>query len=185
MANNLVLKQQGVINLVDLKVKKVAPIIIRTEAKSLGLTFESLNRAWTNFVQFGQIDLRTKDGRSAKNSYDVQKVYNDRYFKGLTKRALTVVEAVAIVREYTFTNAKATDLARKHLISIGQFYDLITELNVAGTVAGKMILNSSKYAKVNIKEVIRYSKKPHLFKKANLLHVKQLQRVLVVLDKYL
>jgi hypothetical protein len=182
MAN---LKEQGVINLVDLGSKKVTTAMIRSEAKNQGLKFEVLERAWVNFTQFGVVDLRTKDGKAAVNAPEVQKSYNAKYFSGLTRRDLTVEESTAIVREYTFTSIKATDLVRKHLISLVQFYELIQELNVAGSIAGKMILNPRKYAKINIKEVIRFSKKPHLFKSVNLLHKKQLQRVLTVLDKYL
>ena len=182
---NLALKEKGVVNLVDLKTKKVTDDMIKKEAKALGLTFETLKRAWSNFVKFGNVDLRTKSGKAAVNAPQVQKSYNQKYFSGLKRRALTKEESLAIIREYTFTNAKATDLVRKYSISINQFYELIEELNVAGTVGGKMILNSRKYAKVDVKEVIRFSKKPHLFQNTNLLHKKQLQRVLVVLDKYL
>jgi hypothetical protein len=182
MAN---LKEQGVINLVDLRSKKVTSAMIRSEAKNQGLTFQVLERAWINFTQFGVVDLRTKDGKSAVNAPEVQKSYNAKYFAGLTRRELSVEESSAIVREYTFTNIKAIDLARKHSITLTQFYELINELNVAGTIASKTVLNPRKYAKINIKEVIRFSKKPHLFKSVNLLHKKQLQRVLTVLDKYL
>jgi DNA-binding transcriptional regulator YhcF (GntR family) len=187
MANNLVLKQQGVINLVDLKVKKVTPIMIRTEAKSLGLTFETLNRAWTNFVQFGVVDLRTKDGRKFLNHKQKQQVNtnNKKYFKGLKVQSLTQQQKANMVREYTFTNIKAVDLFRKYSMSPTQFYEIIRKLNVAGTVDGKGILNPKKYAKLDIKEVIRYSKKPHLFRKSDLLHKKHLQRVIDILDKYL
>ena len=52
---------------------------------------------------------------------------------------------------------------KKHRLSQVQFYEFIHELNVAGSVLGKRVLDPKKYAKVDVKEVIRFAKKPHLF----------------------
>jgi hypothetical protein len=182
---NIILKQQGVINLVDLKVKKVTPAMIRTEAKSLGLSFQVLNKAWNNFVEFEVVDLRTKDGKSAKINSTVQQLYNKNYFKGLKRQNLTVQQSCNVLREYIFTGIKAVDLLKKYSLDKDQFYGLVHELNVSGSILGKRVLDPKKYAKTNVKEVIRFVKKPHLFKTTGLLHRAHLQRVVTVLDKYL
>lgn len=181
----LALKEQGVVNIVDRKVKKVDDQVIRDEAKSIGLTFNILKRAWLNFAQFGAVDLRTKTGKSAKNTYAVQSTYNKKYFSGLSRKLLSADQAKVILKEYIFTQIKVVELLNKYELSKDQFYEIVRELNVSGTVLGSSVLNPKKYAKVDIKKVIRYSKKPHLFKGESLLVNKQYQRVLVVLDKYL
>jgi len=181
-------KVNGVLNLASLNVKKVTLSHVEAEAKAQGVSKSSLFRAWLNFLQFGNPVLNEKD-LTHKNTV-TQKLQKKAWAKtnlsGLTARALTDVEKRNLLKDYFFDTAlSVTDTVKKYKITMTQFYDIVRDLNVSGKVNGKMVLNPVKYAKVDVKEVAKFNKKPHLFKGANPIHNKLLQRVSTVLKNYL
>jgi hypothetical protein len=180
-------KENGCYNLATSGVKKITPKMIATEAVKQGLSFGQMDRAWKNYVQFDRVDLRTKDTSKAmtQEQKDQMKKYNGLYFEGLKVQQLTDEQASNILKEYIFTGIKAVKILDKYKMDKNQFYNIIKELNVSGKVGEKQVLNPAKYSKTNLKEVIRYSKKPHLFKNKSKLELAKLERVRTVLAKYL
>jgi len=181
-------KEQGCFNLAISGVKKITPNMIATEAIKQELSFNQMNRAWKNYVQFDRVDLRTTKNMT-KTLTEEQKVqmrkYNGLYFEGLKVQQITDEQAANILKEYIFTSIKAIRILDKYKMDKNQFYNIIKELNVSGKIGNKQVLNPTKYSKTNLKEVIRYSKKPHLFENKSKLEVAKLERVKTVLEKYL
>jgi len=187
-ATSLLLKKQLCLNLSNLKIKKITSKEIKNEANNLGMKVSIANRAWTNFVQTGHPDLRclknlTKTMSSTKKLYASN--MNKKYFANTKRIPLTQKQASEIMRDYLLTNSKAVDIIRKYGIHPNQFYSLIKELNIFGTLLGKRVLDPKKYLKLNLKKVVKYNKKPHLFEDIDELKAANYNRVLVVLDKYL
>jgi transposase-like protein len=180
-------KENGCYNLATSGVKKITTEMIATEAIKQGLSFDQMNLAWKNYVQFDRVDLRSKNLDSLRT--EEQKVqlmkHNSLYFEGNKRQNFSDEQIANVIKEYTFTDIKVVKLLDKYKLDAHQFYEWIRELNVSGKIGNKQVLNPSKYSKTNLKVVIRYSKKPHLFKNKSKLEVAKLERVKTVLAKYL
>jgi len=180
-------KEEGCLNLAIANVKKVDTTMIRNEAESQGVSYFVMRNAWQNYMEFGQPDLRDKGKNTITPPEKLQKILNWQkenrpYFPA---RDLTSKQAGKILKDYVFTNKSSYEVMTKHKISSDQFYSLIRELNVSGTVLGRKVLDPKQYAKIDIKKVIKFHKKPHLFNNESVLEIGRFQRVLVVLKKYL
>jgi len=187
--NNYTQKEQGVINLVNLKTKKITKGMIHKEAELLGISFHVLNLALDNFLKFGKVDLRRKNGKSKTTAAALAKqlqLQRGYLPQGVVaNKNITQNTVCNILRDYFFQNVPAVSLFKKYSITPKQLYSYIRELNVSGTVLGKKVLDPKKYAKVDVKLCRKYLQKPHLFEDKDLLFKKQLERINTILDKYL
>jgi len=175
-------------NLSNLTLKKITTENVRTEANKLQLDFSIAKRAWKNFQETGHADLKLlKNGEAAAEPEKKKnmRAHSALYYAETKVLSLDYATASKIVRDYIFTNLKGIEVIRKYGINPHQFYNLIKELNIKGTLLGKKVLDPRQYLKVNLKKVIRFHKKPHLFKTMDLLKQATYKRVLIVLDSYL
>lgn len=152
-------KVKGCEYLVNLNAKKINKTHIVAAAKKVGLSVSTMERAWTNFVQTGG-KFVDKDVKQSRGDYNPQGTYKIPCV--ITKqRAITAKEAAEIILRYmNERNTKASMLCNEYKITKIQFYDLINELNVTGTLLGTKILDHKKYAKVKILDAIWLYKLP-------------------------
>jgi predicted Rossmann fold nucleotide-binding protein DprA/Smf involved in DNA uptake len=180
-------KKEGCLNLAMANVKKVTTEMIRNEAESLEIPYQVMKQAWDNYMEFGNPELRYK----GKNIVTLEKQAEQISTWQKEKRPyfpvkeFTTEKAGEMLKNYIFSGKNVCDVTNKYEISARQFYELIRELNVSGTVLGRKVLDPKQYAKIDIKEVIKFHKKPHLFNKTSVLEIGRFQRVLFVLKKYL
>lgn len=181
-------KKKLCISLSEKDVKHISDKEIKEEGARLGLSASTAKRAWTNFVQTGHPDLRSlKDLRKTKTEKEKEylKLKAKSYYTGCKRLTLTTKTAKKILRDYIFSDATAVSCIQKNKMDATQFYGLIKELNIHGTVLGSKVLDPKKYLKTNLKKVIKYYKKPHLFEDHDPLKIANYNRILVVLEKYL
>lgn len=149
-------KMQGCMKLASLNKKKITDEDIVVVSRQYDISKTSLTNGWKTFQESGgrYVDYRVKTGNGPK-------------FKGVSRftpcniaRDVTPEEAGSIIIEYMTTDINSRALSAKHNIALYQFYSWIRELNVSGTLLGKKVLNPKKYAKLVIKDVIWFKKKP-------------------------
>lgn len=180
-------KQEGCLNLALADVKKITPKMIRNEAENQGISYHVMKRAWENYMKFGNPELRYKSKgvfTPLKQAQQIS-VWQLKNRPNFPVKELTTEEAGKLLKSYIFSGKQAFEVLKKNKISKNQFYDLIKELNVSGTVLGRKVLDPKQYAKVDVKQVIKFHKKPHLFHNMSLLEIGIFQRILAVLQNYL
>lgn len=159
MANSFKKKLVGCTNLVSLKQKKIKAADIAIEAKNQKIPYSSLKSAWKNFQQTaGKVDLRyTKMGHGKKLNI-IPKTPRI----GVLNTSIGRKKAGRIIREYMTSNdLSSVELCNKYEIRPDQLYGWIKELNTSGRIMGKKVLDPSKYAKVNVLDVIWMYKHPN------------------------
>lgn len=186
----LVRKFQGCVCLSNLDKKKITRCDIAVMANKVGLSYDVFNHAWENFVQTGGrlVDRRVTNDLKNKNTLTTRPVPSH---KGCSVKNNTITpeRAGAIIKEYMKGDETSRQLSKKYNVSVNQFYDWIHELNVSGSILGKKILDTNKYAKLEVKDVIWKYKKPQTKRKSiaslSLGEMSAYNRVANVLLKYL
>lgn len=165
--------------------KKITSQDIRVAAKLTATHYRSIESAWRTFQESGgkYIDYRvTTNKGSIKMTPTLKSEYK--------ARNVSLEEAGDIILEYMRdSKINSRKLCNNHQISVPQFYSWIRELNVSGTLLGKRILDPKKYAKLIIKDVIWFAKRPNTSRKSILAlsapEVAAYKRVATVLQEYL
>lgn len=204
MTNTKRLKQKtlAVNELASSTSKKITNLMIKNTAKKYGLTKDSLKTAFTNFMNFGKVDLRYA-GKRRKSKLNFVSPTKLPYYPW---KKITSKEAGNLLHEYIFSwGDTAKEFSRKYQLNLMQLYSWIKELTISGKLLGRKVLDPRKYMKIDVKNVIvleKYSKKAYcktmskldnvhrkgwrkavakMSKEEILIH----RRVAVVLDKYL
>jgi isopropylmalate/homocitrate/citramalate synthase len=175
-------KQGLVVSLAEKDVAKITPSLLKIEAEKYEVSYRVAKAAWKNFVEFGTADLREKTGVFAG-----KKQTNTKTLKTLPKRVnknLDEKNAKEMLIKY-FNGTKAIYLMKKYKTTPRQFYNLVRELNVSGSVMGSSVLDPKQYAKINVKDVARLSRCPNYEDNLDIVKVAQLKRVRTVLRKWL
>lgn len=168
-----------------LNVKKITEDHIIEAAKKYNIPLRSAKKAWKIFQETGgkKVDKR---GSGSKPRILMTATIKPLYTK---KRVVTADEAAEAILEYMTTDIKSIELCNQYRITPEQFYNWINELQVSGTLLGRKVLNHNKYAKIEILDVIRISKRPNTTKKSIIalteLERAAYERVGTVLKKYL
>lgn len=182
--SNVKKKLAGCTKLVNMKKKKIERSDIISVAQEIGISTATMENAWRVFQESGG---KRVDNRSTTGSGSLS--FKRNFICKNKTRKVTAEEAGDIIREYMTTSIHAAEICNKHNISYYQFYTWLHELNVSGKLLGKKVLNHSKYAKIEIKDVIRLNKRPNTTKKsiANLSECERLayKRVADILLMYL
>lgn len=149
------------------------------------LSYTAAKRAWLNFVETG--GKYTDRRKTTGNGTIIMTPTVEAFYP---KRTIKRKTAAKIILEYLNSNdLNSRELCNKYKISLTQFYDLLHELNVSGTIMGKEILDPKKYAKIDVKDAIWFTKYPATRRKSitSLTPFEKvaLVRVSQVLDKYL
>lgn len=174
--------------LVSLNKKKITNEEIRKVATECNLPMNSAKSAWETFQQTSgkYIDKRCRQSSSGKTI----KAVSNYATPTKAKANIGFNEAGEIILEYmNDTKLNSRSLCTKHGISVQQFYSWIKELDVSGTLLGKMVLNPKKYGKVCVVDAIWYAKRPNT-KRASIIELTSfeklaLSRVAQVLENYL
>lgn len=178
-------KVQACMMLSNMNKKKITSQDIRVASKVFNIGTWSVANAWRTFQESGGkfIDyrVRTEAGSfEAKPSVVCKCKSRDVSFK----------EAGSIIVEYmTDREINSRELCIKHNISVPQFYSWIRELDVSGTLLGRRVLDPKKYAKLIVKDVIWFKKRPDTQRKSIMTlsagEIAAYKRVATVLEKYL
>lgn len=176
------------VNLSKLDIKKITKKEITKAANDLNLKTDTAILAWKNFVETGHPDLKSKNLdhlvlSKSKKANLILRMNN--YRKDRKVLLLTPEQAKKLLKEYIFSKETVISFTKKYNMDLNQFYDIIKELNIKGTVLGSKVLDPKKYLKTNIKKIIKYNKKPYLFANMNIIKKANYDRVLIVLNKYL
>jgi len=175
---------------------------IEDTALNLNIPTNSAVRAWENFSEFKNPELNIKSGELiGKKQFATPKIKCNR-----TKQnpSLTKKEAAQAILYYMNNRTeKIASVCNKFDMSIGQYYDIIRELNISGrlTTTHKertnaksktaiLILNPKKYAKTDVKDAIAFKKfngwsLRTSIQKSNPHEMGMLLRVGTVLEQYL
>jgi len=156
-------KIKGCRLLANLKVKKISLKEIRDIADFTGMKETTLAKAWINFVETGgkTVDKRHTTGYGTIVIQPKKVALYTKYNKKVTAQ-----DAGDAIFYYMTTDASSREIANKYKMSVKQFYGLIDELNVKGSLLGKKVLNPKKYAKVNVLDVIWLYKHPDTNRKS-------------------
>jgi len=175
-------KEGLVLSLAEKDVAKITPELLKVEAERYEVSYRVAKAAWKNFVEFGKAELREKNGKFAG-----RKQTNAKTLKTLPKRVnkdLDETTAKEMLLKY-FNGRKAINLMKKYKVTAHQFYDLVRELNVSGTVMTTPVLDPTQYAKINVKDVARLSRCADFENNLSDIELAQLKRVRTVLRKWL
>lgn len=183
--NYLKQKMEGCLELANLDKKKITDTVIYNIAKKHSTPYIVMKNAWMNFVQTGgkYVDLRQ---RSLKGSI---KMNSTKKCTITRQRGVSSETAGKIILEYMTTNITSRELCQKYNITILQFYGWLKELNISGTLLDRKVLDFTKYAKLDVKDVIWYYRYPNT-KRVSIttktqLELEALKRVATVLKNYL
>ena len=178
-------KEEAVLTIVALNKKKVDLDTIKLIAKEANLKASTLKRAWDNFVQTGgrTVDRRFKTG-SGTIKMKPSVVCNNH-----KRKDVSTSEAGTIIKYYMTNKISSRELCNKYNISVGQFYSWLKELRVSGTLLGRKIFDTKKYAKPEVKDVIWYYREPKTERKSitrlSIMEKANYRRVAEVLLAYL
>ena len=181
-------KMDGCAKLASLQKKKITSDDILVASRQVGLTKESLANAWRTYQESGGnfVDYRVKN----QKYIDSEQFGKPKIIASYNTRPITAEEAGDIILDYMKTpEINSRELSNKYKISVSQFYSWIHELEVSGRLLGKRVLEPSKYAKLNIKDVIWFYRNPNTertsIKNLNVYQKYAYRRVATVLLNYL
>lgn len=182
-------KEQLITAIVSLNKKKIEKEDVYTMSKKMGIPCATGMLVWNNFVQYGKINKRIPERKGIKASDDAIEKWKNKRKKLQEIEKFKPSEETAVDMIIQYMNGKDLfDILIENRCSIANFYNLIHELNISGTLYGRMILNPKKYAKVDVSRAIRWYRNPNSsYYKKNLSEVEKLQfkRVTQVLRDYL
>jgi hypothetical protein len=177
-------KEMLVLSLASKDADKITPSLLQKEAAKYGVKYDTAKHSWDNFTQFGKVDLRETSGKYVGRG---QSKSHKKLMKKLPKKVntkLTATVAKYMLLRY-FNGEVAVGLMKEYKVTPHQFYNLVRELNVAGTVMGERVLSPTKYAKIDVKCVARLSREPQTEQTLDIFYVAQLKRLRTVLRRWL
>ena len=157
-------KVKGCEYLVNLNTKKINKNHIITAAEKVNLPVYVMEKAWKNFQETGGKRVDLSSTNASFKLTGIKPTVKQLYTK---EKVLPAKKAAAILLEYMMDrDIRSVELCNKYQITVQQFYKWIHELNVAGTICDKTILNHKKYAKVNVIDAIWMYKRPETKRKS-------------------
>lgn len=178
-------KEAMCLEIVQMGLKKVTSVDVDDAGSRHDLKPAQARRVWKNFTQTGgKLDKRFKKG-STVPTIKMKQSHSGYYYS----REVKAPEAAKIILDYMHSNLTSREISVKYKVSVKQFYEWISELNVSGTILGVKVLNPQKYAKLSVLDAIWLKRKPKTTRKsiARLSNSERvaLVRVGQILEKYL
>lgn len=135
------------------------------------LTIGQILRAYHNWCNWGQVDMRTKNPRrttSAAARAAVKEKFKDSEEKmklvhDIPERKFTSKEAGTLIIEYISYDFRICDFFLENQLNPTQYYNWIEELSITGRLLGRKIFNFDDQRKIDLLDVIhilRYEKGP-------------------------
>jgi len=164
MANNIIAKKQAVSELLQYGGKNVLNHA-STVAKQHGLKTVQVKRAYINFLNFKKVDLRYKRANATTatgtkvvlppKSAAVAKSTAQKVAK-IPSRPLSSVEWRMLIHEWLITGSKTSSFCIKNKVNLTDFYEVLRELKISGTIKGVLVLDYRKYGKFDLSKVFIY-----------------------------
>lgn len=135
------------------------------------LTEGQIKRAYHNWLNWGQVDMRTKNPRRTRSAI-VRAAIKEKFrnseekmklLRRIPVRKFTSKEAGTLIIEYINYDGRVCDFFLENQLNPNQFYNWIEEVSITGRLLGRKIFNFDDQRKIDLLTVIhifRYEKGP-------------------------